>query len=424
MDDKKDILTKVFRKRLENYGAVPDEGLWDQIEKDLQAQTPSKTSKTIPLWKWAASIAAVALIAVSLGIFFTQEKEQPVLSSTSIEQISSPSTEITPVEENKTENLTEKDTYISEEFYTQTEKILSGKQQKEEKINSKNEGTPLLEEKTEKESPDTYIANNDIAENNVSSEKPIQETTVHQKEKAKAKEEKRPLTTGNSNKNLWASSPKKKKDSDRFAMSLAMSNSNSNGNKGAEGTFPLNNYQYILSSEAVKLRDYELIDVEYDMPISVGVYARKFVYDNLAIETGLVYTYLSSKEYYSALSEPRKTNKVQLHYLGIPVKAVYSFFNHDRLSLYVAGGGMVEKSIAGKEITSSKDDEISESLNVKELQWSLSASVGINYRLVDHLGLFIEPGVNYFFDDKSDVKTVRKEHPFNFQLQGGIRFTY
>ena len=39
-------------------------------------------------------------------------------------------------------------------------------------------------------------------------------------------------------------------------------------------------------------------------------------------------------------------------------------------------------------------------------------------------GIYVEPGVAYFFDDGSDVQTIRKENPFNFNIQAGIRLTY
>ena len=34
------------------------------------------------------------------------------------------------------------------------------------------------------------------------------------------------------------------------------------------------------------------------------------------------------------------------------------------------------------------------------------------------------PGVAYYFDDGSDIQTIRKENPFNFNIQAGIRLTY
>lgn len=84
--------------------------------------------------------------------------------------------------------------------------------------------------------------------------------------------------------------------------------------------------------------------------------------------------------------------------------------------MYVSGGGVIEKSVYGK--------LGSEKLTVKPLQFSLSSAVGVQINATKNIGFYVEPGVSYFFDDGSDVQTIRKENPFNFNLQAGIRFTY
>ena len=44
-------------------------------------------------------------------------------------------------------------------------------------------------------------------------------------------------------------------------------------------------------------------------------------------------------------------------------------------------------------------------------------------KITEKLGIYAEPGVVYYFDDGSNVNTIRKEHPFNFNIQLGVRFT-
>ena len=56
-------------------------------------------------------------------------------------------------------------------------------------------------------------------------------------------------------------------------------------------------------------------------------------------------------------------------------------------------------------------------------QWSLSAAAGAQFKITEKLGIYAEPGVVYYFDDGSNVNTIRKEHPFNFNIQLGVRFT-
>ena len=63
----------------------------------------------------------------------------------------------------------------------------------------------------------------------------------------------------------------------------------------------------------------------------------------------------------------------------------------------------------------------SHSVDVHPFQGSLSAALGAQVNFLKKLSLFVEPGVAYFFDDNSHLITIRKEHPFNFNLQFGLR---
>ena len=56
------------------------------------------------------------------------------------------------------------------------------------------------------------------------------------------------------------------------------------------------------------------------------------------------------------------------------------------------------------------------------LQWSVGASLGIGYRFNGLVGIYLEPGVSYYFDNGSFVETVYRERPLNFSLGIGLRF--
>ena len=64
------------------------------------------------------------------------------------------------------------------------------------------------------------------------------------------------------------------------------------------------------------------------------------------------------------------------------------------------------------------------SLKVNPLQWSVSAAAGAQVNFTKHLGLYAEPGIAYYFDDGSQIESIRIEHPFNFNLQFGLRFSF
>lgn len=157
----------------------------------------------------------------------------------------------------------------------------------------------------------------------------------------------------------------------------------------------------------------EVVDIEHHQPVSFGLSIRKGLVKGFSLETGVTYTLLSSDVQMSG-NLSRVDQK--LHYIGIPVRANWNFFDKDRFTLYVAAGGMVEKCVYGK--------RGSDHLKVNPLQFSVSGALGAQFNATRHVGIYVEPGVAYFFDDGSSIQTIRKETPCNFNLQGGIRFTY
>lgn len=157
----------------------------------------------------------------------------------------------------------------------------------------------------------------------------------------------------------------------------------------------------------------QVVDMKHHQPISFGLSVRKSLAKGFSVETGLTYTLLSSDAKFA--DSDQKTEQ-KLHYLGIPLKANWNFLDKKLFTLYVSGGGMIEKCVYGKLGT--------EKETVKPLQFSVSGAVGAQLNATKRVGIYVEPGVAYFFDDGSDVQTIRKENPFNFNIQAGIRLTY
>ena len=102
--------------------------------------------------------------------------------------------------------------------------------------------------------------------------------------------------------------------------------------------------------------------------------------------------------------------------MGIPLRANWNFVDKDKFTFYVSAGGTVEKCIYGK--------LGSEDLSVDPVQLSVLAAVGAQYNIGKHFGIYLEPGISYFFDDGSDIRTIRTDNPCNFTLQAGLRLSY
>ncbi len=191
----------------------------------------------------------------------------------------------------------------------------------------------------------------------------------------------------------------------------------------AMGNTPLRSYS-VTSNEVVSIvgngnnfspmlrRDYDQSSFRHHLPLSFGFTVRReFPYD-LSLESGVVYTLLWSdvRLRYSSEDVSQK-----LHFIGIPLRMNWQFVEQDRFSSYVGAGGMVEKCISAR--------FGSETLDEGTLQWSVAAALGVQYRLVDQVGLYFEPEVSYYLSD-TQLRTSRSDAPLSLTLRLGVRVLF
>lgn len=163
-------------------------------------------------------------------------------------------------------------------------------------------------------------------------------------------------------------------------------------------------------------------------PLRVGVSVRYMITNRWSVESGVTYAYLRSKvrsgsdEYYYSAQQ-------SLHYIGLPLNLNFNVWGNRYLTVYASAGGLMEKCVGGELRTVSyfngaKGDTVLEDIMVKPLQWSVSASLGLQYNLSWLLGFYLEPGVMYSFDNGSPIRTVYNARPIDFNLKLGLRFMF
>lgn len=151
---------------------------------------------------------------------------------------------------------------------------------------------------------------------------------------------------------------------------------------------------------------------------SFGLSVQKHLSERFAIETGLVYSVLSSDVEISSsrafdIYYNYGTVSQRLQYLGIPLKLNVSLFDSKNWHVYANGGTTIERCLSAK-----RDDK---SLHTNHWQLSLNAAAGIQYNFSKYLGVYAEPGVNYYFDNKTSIPSQRSEQPLMFNLNAGLR---
>lgn len=217
----------------------------------------------------------------------------------------------------------------------------------------------------------------------------------------------------------------------RWQTNISMSNTSSGFSEtySGYGTFALEetvDRQYAFTSQYTRERAYT--DVKHDQPITFGLTLRYNLNDRWSLTSGLTYSFLSSR-LRSESSNYFYDDTQKLHYLGIPLNVAYTFWQNNKVLTYISAGGLVEKNIAGK-LTSNYyiDNELematSNSVTSRQLQWSVNSAIGIEYRVSDLIGVYAEPGVVYYFNNSSELETIYKDRPANFNLRLGLRLNF
>ena len=158
------------------------------------------------------------------------------------------------------------------------------------------------------------------------------------------------------------------------------------------------------------------------------IYLVKFdLNERWALGVGVNYSYLSRKFYgtYTKADE----NGVQIsstasdirnsqHFIGIPVNAYCNIVNNKHVNLYAYAGGTVEKCVSDKyEVLSTS---IVHTENPKGVQLSANIGLGVEFRLGQHLGLYVDPSLRYYFDN-GQPKSIRTAQPLMLGFEMGLR---
>ncbi|OKZ01963.1 MAG: hypothetical protein BHV78_06290 [Bacteroides sp. CAG:1060_57_27] len=161
------------------------------------------------------------------------------------------------------------------------------------------------------------------------------------------------------------------------------------------------------------------------LPVNVGFSLGWEFAPGFSLSAGVDYTCLVS-DLSSGTDATRYETRQTLHYLGIPVTLEWSFVQRSRLRAYLYAGGQARKAVYGTSSTryvidSAPWEPVIEKIGETPLQWSAGAGAGVEYMLGDKVGLYAEPGLNYYFDNGSPVENVFKSRPMNFNLTLGLR---
>lgn len=158
----------------------------------------------------------------------------------------------------------------------------------------------------------------------------------------------------------------------------------------------------------------------YGIPVSLGLSARYHFAEKFSVSAGVNWSFLSR-----TFQGKYKTEEGQfthnLQYVGLPVSLAYDVVDSKTLLFYCYAGGIAEKAISSQYFIYNLSSAPLLSEKVPSLQYGVFGGIGVEFRVSDLLGLYVDPCVKYYFPG-NQPKSIRTDRPLMFSVEAGLRF--
>lgn len=378
--------------------------VWDGISEGLDRM---ERRRNVVLWVRRAGVAAAAA-AIALGIFINMDKEQTIVPAATDSQmiaVVEAEKEIAPADVNEDitigsfRNLT---AYVKPE-------------------------TKAVESPVAAEGEDT-VSRDTIIETDTSDNGRQLVTSTQNQQAGTSTHDRQTETAKTIPADSWVNDDKELGERRKIRTSLVISGvAGTNNPQSQEGLSPMRSpalgRQY--TKTTVEQTSTETL---YGIPLSFGAGVRLHFTERWSLGMGLNYTLLTSKfngkyiKVTDGVEEAPIGGNVRnvLHYIGIPLNAYYDIVSKDFINLYAYAGGTVEKCILNK-YQIQTTTAIHHSEDVKGVQLSVNAGIGIEFRLGKYVGLYIDPSLRYYFNN-GQPKSIRSSQPLMLGFEAGLRF--
>lgn len=167
----------------------------------------------------------------------------------------------------------------------------------------------------------------------------------------------------------------------------------------------------------------------YSVPLSLGLKVRIGFAGKWSAGTGITWSMMERTftGVYQEASEGMIINTFNsdihntLHYIGIPLNIYYDVVSGSRVNFYVFAGGTAEKLVSNKYRLAGRNDVNCSGSLTKNLQFSVAAGMGVQFKVNDFFGIYLDPSFRYFFDCGQPV-SIRTQQPFSMSFEMGARF--
>lgn len=390
----------LMRSVLENGREEVPGHIWDGISKGLDR---ADRHKTVVLWFRRTAVAAAVAAVVAVGVVLNVGKDQVLVPEPQ-------NSDMIAVVEDQKEDENGLMAYTEPMEITIEPKNVK-KSAVEEDIVTKAElevkEEPMVAEKA---APATIVEQEPVVEKEESAEKKEPEVRADMTESSEWEEDESQMNER------------------RVRTSIVIS--------GIAGTnSPQNSAGNTIMRSPAMVQKYTKTTIEqigsnisYSIPISAGVGVKVQLAQRWALSVGLNYTHMSRKfegEYIEvadgveSLPVHSQISNTQ-HYIGIPVSAYFTIIRKDFVNFYAHAGGAIEKCLDNsfKVMTT---PAIHHKEEVKGVQLSANAGIGVEFLLGRHIGLYLDPSLRYYFRN-GQPQSIRTAQPLMLGFEVGLRF--
>lgn len=410
---KQEDWTSRLRERLEGHETPAPEGLWQQIEQSLPAE---RKSRVRPLKRWLAAAAAAMLVGgVGLGLLWKSGADNAL--QTSEDSRDSYNINNVAADDTRKQMAEDEPADVSDALVAQT--LTNGTEDIHISVGNKN--IIVTRQVVDGEAVGYSIK----VEEKIKEDVPATNEPMRTEMRGETSLRPSRLQTSETRQQMYVRKPRfyQRFSAGLMASSLAMANSKSTmGVLAPQVRFSPARADGFSNDVSMVNRAPEYVTgfeerTEHKAPLTFGLKLGYSITQRLWVESGVQYSKLSST-FVRDMRGSELTSEQALHYVGVPLGVGYRIFDVGPLSFYGVAGAQADfnvkakSSTEGVETTAVKDD----------VQFSANAALGAQVKLTPHLGIYVEPGARYYFDNGSDVQNYFKDKKLNFNLQVGARW--
>ena len=171
-------------------------------------------------------------------------------------------------------------------------------------------------------------------------------------------------------------------------------------------------------------------EVAFGLPFAVGVGGTYNLSERWSFGAGIRYTRLTRTfvgDFYDADEFPYLQTDIDnyQHWIGVPFNMYFNVLSSKYWHFHTFIGGTAEFLLDNDFLVhaSPKDIHYHQS-NGYPPQFSMGAGVGIEFMIMDNVGMYFDPSLRYYFGTQKQPRSIRTVEPFRMDIEAGFRMYF